>query len=102
MQRDLIEQWLIVLVIAGILVLTTVAFFPLLGIVLFALSIAMVSMPLHLWFLRYMRPSLSAGLVTVCVGLLLTVCTLATVIVLVSLAAVLISNRLSEQATLGG
>lgn len=83
MGQDRIEQWLIVLVIAGIMVMTTVAFFPLLGIVLFALSIAMVSMPLHLWFLRYMRPSLSAGLVTVCIGLLLTVCTLAAVIVLV-------------------
>ncbi|WP_440949756.1 AI-2E family transporter [Methanosphaerula subterraneus] len=83
MQRDRIEQWLIVLVIAGILVLTTVAFFPLLGIVLFALSVAMVSMPLHRWFLRYMRPSFSAVLVTACVGLVLTVCTAATVAVLI-------------------
>lgn len=83
MERDQIEQWLIVLVIGGILVMTTVAFFPLLGIVLFALSIAMVSMPLHRWFLRFMRPSFSAILVTVCVGLLLTVCTVATVAVLV-------------------
>jgi predicted PurR-regulated permease PerM len=82
-QRDLIEQWLIVLVIAGIGVLTTVAFFPLLGIVLFALSIAMVSMPLHRWFLRFMRPSLSAMLVTICVGLVLIVCIGATVAVLV-------------------
>lgn len=87
MWRDLTEQWLIVLVIAGIAAVTVVAFFPLLGVVLLALSIAVIAMPLHLRFRRYMRPSISAGLVTICVGLLLTVCTLATVIVIVENSA---------------
>lgn len=83
MWRDLTEQWLIVLVIAGIAAVTVVAFFPLLGVILLALSIAVIAMPLHLQFRRHMRPSISAGLVTTCVGLVLVFSSVVTVIVLI-------------------
>lgn len=57
--------------IAAIIIAAAVAFWPLVDVIILALSLAVVVLPLHWWFCRYMRAEVAAALTTFVIFLLI-------------------------------
>lgn len=68
--------------IAAIVVAAAVAFWPLVDVIILALSLAVVVLPLHWWFCRYMRAEFAAALTTTLIFLAVLVAVVFTVAVI--------------------
>jgi predicted PurR-regulated permease PerM len=86
------EDQKLLLLIGAIFIATIIAFWPLMTVFVWAIALAVALMPLHKWFSRRVKPSISATLITI--GVILAI------ILVMSLAASVVYANIEHIGTM--